>query len=217
MMATGLVPWYRERSLRWLLAWTALTTIIFWLPTVRGAFDGPSYRWGLFGFSGSGMAGAWWLPVLGSAAALTARSLAWRGGLRPASILIGAWHLALFAGVVYAAVSNPDDFRLQGDTMGIDISLALVGPALFGAGAALAIYVGVRALRGDIAARREPWTPSNSRWLGALLALLPVQFILLRLGSAGSTADQVGVLLTIGQWLLFGRAIRPQAGGPAPA
>lgn len=215
MMATGLVPWYRERSLRWLLAWTALTTIIFWLPTVRGAFDGPSYRWGLFGFSGSGMAGAWWLPVLGSAAALAARTLAWRGGLRPASLLIGAWHAALFAGVSYAAVTNPDDFRLQGDTMGINISLALVGPALFGAGAALAIFVGVRALRGDIAARREAWTPSNSRWLAALLALLPVQFILLRLGPAGSTADQVGVLLTIGQWLFLDRAIRPQAGDPA--
>jgi len=217
MMATGIVPWYRERSLRWLLGWTALTTIIFWLPTVRGAFDGPSYRWGLFGFSGSGMAGAWWLPVLGSLAALAARSLAWRGGLRPASLLIAAWHLMLFAGVVYAAATNPDDFRLQGDTMGINISLALVGPALFGAGAALAIYVGVRVLRGDIAARREAWAPSNTRWLVALLALLPVQFILLRYGSAGSTADQIGVLLTIAQWLLLDRALRPRAGGPATA
>ena len=215
MTTTGRVPWYRERSLRWLLTWTALTTIIFWLPTVRGAFDGPSYRWALFGFSGNGIAGAWWLPVLGSAAALTARCLAWRGGLRPASLLIAAWHFALFAGVVYAAVSNPDDFRLQGDTMGIDISLALAGPALFGAGAVLAIYVGFRVFRGDIAARRETWTPSNSRWLAALLALLPVQFILLRFGSAGSTADQVGVLLTIGQWLLFDRAIRPWAGDQA--
>jgi hypothetical protein len=217
MTAAGIVPWYRERSLRWLLTWTALTTIIFWLPTVRGAFDGPSYRWGLFGFSGNGMAGAWWLPVLGSVAALTARSLAWRGGLRPASLLIGAWHAALFAGVVYAAVTNPDDFRLQGDTMGINISLALVGPALFGAGAALAVYVGVRTLRRDIAARREAWTPSNTRWLAALLALLPIQFILLRLGSAGSTADQIGVLLTIAQWLLLDRALRPPAGGPADA
>jgi hypothetical protein len=213
MSASGIAPWYRERSLRGLLAWTALTTIIFWLPTVRGAFDGPSYRWGLFGFSGSGMAGAWWLPVLGSAAALTARSLAWRGGLRPASVLLAVWHVVLFAGVVYAAVTNPDDFRLQGDTMGINISLALVGPALFGAGAALAIYVAARAFRGGIAARREAWTPSNSRWLAALVALLPVQFILLRFGSAGTTADQIGVLLTIGQWLLFDRALRPRSGG----
>jgi hypothetical protein len=217
MTAAGIVPWYRERSLRWLLTWTALTTIIFWLPTVRGAFDGPSYRWGLFGFSGNGMAGAWWLPVLGSVAALTARSLAWRGGLRPASLLIGAWHAALFAGVVYAAVTNPDDFRLQGDTMGINISLALVGPALFGAGAALAVYVGVRALRRDIASRREAWTLSNTRWLAALIALLPVQFFLLRYGSADSTADQIGVLLTIGQWLLFDRAIRPRAVAQATA
>jgi hypothetical protein len=163
------------------------------------------------------MAGAWWLPVLGSVAALTARSLAWRGGLRPASLLIGAWHAALFAGVVYAAVTNPDDFRLQGDTMGINISLALVGPALFGAGAALAVYVGVRALRRDIASRREAWTLSNTRWLAALIALLPVQFFLLRYGSADSTADQIGVLLTIGQWLLFDRAIRPRAVAQATA
>jgi hypothetical protein len=212
MTAPGTVPWHRGRALRGLLAWTALTTIIFWLPTVRGAFDGPSYRWGLFGFSGSGTAGAWWLPVLGSAAALTARGLAWRGGLRPASVLLVAWHVTLFAGVVYAAATNPDDFRLQGDTMGINISLALVGPALFGAGAVLAIYVAVRAFRGDIAARREAWTRSNTRWLAALVALLPIQFVLLRSGAAGRGADQAGVLLTIGQWLLLDRALRPRSG-----
>jgi hypothetical protein len=104
------------------------------------------------------MAGAWWLPVLGSVAALAARRVAWRGGLRPASLLIAAWHLMLFAGVVFAAATSPDDFRLQGDTMGINISLALVGPALFGAGAALATYVGVRTFRGSSprAARLDP-------------------------------------------------------------
>jgi hypothetical protein len=110
---------------------------------------------------------------------------------------------------------QPDDFRLQGDTMGINISLALVGPALFGAGAALATYVGVRTFRGELAARREAWTPANTRWLTALLALLPIQFALLRIGTAGSTADQIGVLLTIGQWLLFDRALRPRSGAPA--
>jgi hypothetical protein len=215
MTATGSLPWYRDRALRWLLTWTALTTIIFWLPTVRGAFDGPSYRWGLFGYSGHGTAGAWWLPVLGSAAALLARSLVWRGAVRAGSLMIAAWHLALFAGVAYAAVTNPDDFRLQGDTMGIDISLALAGPALFGAGAALAVFVGVRTFRGELAARRAAWTRSNTRWLTALLALLPIQFVLLRYGSAGSTADQIGVLLTLGQWLLLDRALRPRSGAAA--
>ena len=27
------------------LGWFSLTTVIFWLPMIRGAFDGVSYQW----------------------------------------------------------------------------------------------------------------------------------------------------------------------------
>ena len=43
-----------DRLSRVALGWFGLTTIVFWLPTVRGAFDDPSYQWGLIDFSGRG-------------------------------------------------------------------------------------------------------------------------------------------------------------------
>ena len=35
--------------------------MVFWLPLVRGLFDGLSYEWGGFGFSGRGTIGCWHL------------------------------------------------------------------------------------------------------------------------------------------------------------
>lgn len=70
MSSRHLEGWAPDRLLRWLLAWTAFTKVVFWLATLRGAFDGTSYQWGLFGFGGRGVDGAYWLPVLGSAFAL---------------------------------------------------------------------------------------------------------------------------------------------------
>ena len=49
--------WRPDRLLRALLFWTALTTVLFRLPTVRGLFDGPSYQGGVFGFGGRGTGG----------------------------------------------------------------------------------------------------------------------------------------------------------------
>jgi len=39
-----------DRLMRIVLLWFSLTTVIFWLVTIRGAFDGSSYQWGLFGW-----------------------------------------------------------------------------------------------------------------------------------------------------------------------
>jgi hypothetical protein len=55
-------------------------------------------------------------------------------------------------------------------------------------------------------------TAPNTRWLVILTAALPLQFFLLRFGNRESLFDQVGVLLTIGQWLLVSRLFRPMAG-----
>src|SRR5690348_10797198 len=55
-----------DRFLQGLLLWTSLTTLIFWLPSVRGLFDGASYEWGAFGFRGRGIAGDYWFVATGS-------------------------------------------------------------------------------------------------------------------------------------------------------
>lgn len=202
------------RVLRGLLVWTACTTVIFWLPTVRGLFDGASYTWGLGGFGGAGVAGDYWFPVAGTAFALMLLVLGWRAPRLPFHIFFVGWHLLLAAVVLRAARSDPEGFRFRGDSLGIDVSLAWIGPLLFGLPAALAAWWAWRDLRSGTSTPVAPWAPQNTRWLVGLLLLLPVQFGLLRFGAPGSGADVAGVLLTILQWLLIGRALRPRA---APA
>jgi len=214
------MTWKPDFLLRALLAWTALTTLPLWLPLVRSFLDGDSYEWGLFGFRGLGLHGDLWLPALG-VALLAIRWLGWRGARMPFHVLLLLWLVPIGAGATYLSITRPEDFRFQGDTMGIDISLAPVGILLFGGFAVLAVFWVVRDLRAGQRRESPPWTRANKILVLGLLALLPLQLVLLRCGEPHGTADQIGVMLTILQWLLVGTAIRPRqaevglAGSPA--
>lgn len=193
------------------LHWFALTTVVFWLPAVRGAFDGRSYAWGLLGLGGRGMQGDYWFPLLGAAGALAVIVGGWRGRFW-AFVAAAAWSALLFVALTAGALSDPEALRFRGETLGIDISLAVAGPLLFGAGTVLAIFSAVRVRRRPA----ERPVRGGTRRLAVLAALCPVQFALFRSGAPGSLADQIGVLLTIAQWLLIGWAVRadtePRAG-----
>jgi hypothetical protein len=193
------------------LGWTALTTLVFWLPVVRGAFEGQSYAWGAFSLSGRGVTGDYWLPLVGAALALLVQWWGWRGGPRALLYpLLGGWHAALAVGAIYLSATRLDDFRFRGDTLGVDVSLRVAGPLFFSAWAIAAGWWVARDLRRP-PVPRPPWTAANRRRVVALAGLLPVQLVLLRLGSPESLADQLGVVVTIGQWLLVGHALRPAA------
>ena len=57
--------------------------------------------------------------------------------------------------------------------------------------------------------RSETWFGRAPR---ILIAALPLQLVLLRFGEPNGRLDQVGVLLTIAQWMLVGFALKPRAG-----
>jgi len=188
------------------LGWFSLTTLVFWLPTIRGAFDGESYQWGLVGLGGRGIGGDYWLPLTGSLVALAVTALA-RRERRWALWAIAVWSLLLTLALsVYMATSD-EDFRFRGDTLGIDVSLRWVGPIVLAAASVLTVVAATRL-------RQSPDRVSasgvlNRPWLAGLVLALPIQFALLRLGAPGSGLDQLGVLLTIVQWLLIGRIFTP--------
>ncbi|HSK81753.1 MAG TPA: hypothetical protein VLQ45_35205 [Thermoanaerobaculia bacterium] len=71
------MTWKPDPILRALLGWTALSTLIFWLPFVRGIFDGETYEWGLAGMGGTGISGDYWMPALGVALALSILAIFW--------------------------------------------------------------------------------------------------------------------------------------------
>jgi len=198
-----------DRLLQGLLLWTALTTLIFWLPSIRGLFDGASYEWGAFGFRGRGIAGDYWFVATGSLAAIALQFLAWRGPRAAFYVMFGGWHLYLAVATALAAIADPASLHFTGDTLGVDVSLAVAAPTFMGIAAALVLFWIVRDARGGISRPAlSAWSQKNTRWVLALAALLPMQLVLLRVGEPHGTTDQIGVLITIAQWFLLSIALR---------
>lgn len=207
--------WKPDRLLKAILIWTMFTLLLVWLPLVRGLMDGESYQWGLlfWGFQtgGRGVHGHYWLLVLQALFGIALLYLGWRGAQPPFPWLLLLWHIPLGVQATYNALSSPEDYRFRGDTLGVDVSLAWVGPLLFGGFALLSVLWVVRNLK----MRREKVVPEWNRANHVLLligvGLLPIQFVLLRYGEPHGTNDQVGVILTMLQWLLINLGLYPWA------
>jgi hypothetical protein len=56
------------------------------------------------------------------------------------------------------------------------------------------------------------WAKTNTTLLTISLAVLPLQYYLLRFGPPHDTTDAIGVFLTIAQWLLINIALARRGG-----
>jgi hypothetical protein len=203
--------WRPSLLLRILLWWTSIIFVTAWLPLIRCVFDGPTYEWGTsyfgYSFSGAGLAGDLWLPIAKTSLGLAILALGWRGARAAFGYLLVGWQAFGLADALHLALTRPDAFRFRGDTLGIDISLSWLAPALYALALVLAVTWLVRERDNGTAAPVE-WTSLNYRGLAALGAFLPVQFVLLRYGPVHGLTDQIGVVLTILQWFLIPVAIQ---------
>ncbi len=181
----------------------AFTFIIVWLPLVRSVLDGPSYQWGTsyFGwtFSGAGLAGDFWFLVVQAALALAALYLGFRRpGVFSYALLVG-W-LALGAASVAYAYFHDGGLVFRGDTLGVEVNLTLFAFALYAIALAAAVAAALLEHGGGARPPAFAWRTSNTVAFALAVALLPVQYLLLRYSSGQETADQVGVILTMVQW-----------------
>ena len=201
----------RDPLLLVILWWTALLAgILVWLPLVRGATQGNTYRWELAdGIGGRGVGGAYWLLVPGATFVLFLLYLGWRGGRRPFHWLLLGFHLPLAGAVTYAAWTHPQDFRFEGATVGVDVSLAVIGPVLF-CGMAVATIVWVVH---DLGTHRPrdlapwAWTRASRIRLLLLFAMVPLEIVLFRSGGIRSTQNLLGVVFVGWQWVLVNRIL----------
>jgi hypothetical protein len=209
--------WKPDRLLKAILIWTMITMLVVWLPLVRGVMDGDSYQWGnyFFGvqFRGHGVHGHYWFLLLQALFGITLLYLGWRGARKPFHWLLLLWHVSLGAQACYNAFTFPEDYRFRGDTLGVDVSLAWVGPLFFGGFALLSILWVVQ----DLRKRREKvvpeWTRANRILLLIAVGLLPIQLVLLRFGEPHGPTDQAGVILTMLQWVLINLGLYPWSSG----
>lgn len=203
------VAWQPDRLLHVLLTWTSLTTLVFWLPTIRGAFDGPSYEWGLAGMRGAGLSGDSWFPILGAALACWLVTRGWRGARTPFRWVFPAWHATLAVVVTERAIALGDRLTFEGATLGVSIPLQWIGPLLFGAVACAAICWARRDLRSSARLLVPPRDAINRSFASVLLGLLPVMLLLLRFGEPHGLTDQVGVIIACGFWFCLPGVLNP--------
>jgi hypothetical protein len=205
--------WRPDRFLRAILIWTMITLLVVWLPLVRGLMDGDSYQWGnsFWGFQigGRGLHGDYWVLLLQAAFGITLLYLGWRGAKQPFHWLLLLWLLPLGVQATYDALSSPEDYRFRGDTLGVDVSLAWVGPLFFGGFALLSLWWVIRDLRKGREKVTPEWNRANRILLLIAISLLPIQFVLLRYGEPHGPTDQVGVILTMLQWMLINLGLFP--------
>jgi hypothetical protein len=200
--------------LRGLLVWTALPFALFWLPLVRSVFDGQSYEWGAgwwgWRLGGAGVTGDLWYLILGTALGVTLLWSGWRGERAVLRWVLPVWFSLLLTNAVYWAWQDPGGFIFRGDTLGVELNLTWLAPGFHFVGLLLCL-AWLRQDRQVPASARvaAPWTPRNTRRIVALLALLPVQFLLLRQGEVHGASDIAGVLVTIAQWFALGWALAP--------
>ena len=184
-----------------LLIWSAVIFLPAWLITIRGRFDGESYGWEVSSrIRGRGTGGYYPIAPVTAAYGLMLLALGWRGSGRPFHLMLAAWHGPLSVAATVASRRNREALRVQGDTLGIDFSLADVAPALLG-GVAMGTAA-LAALEQNSEAqprRRKP----NRRLLALAAAIVPAQFLLLRAGEQNGLTDKLGVLLTIVQWIVI--------------
>jgi len=201
-----------DRLLGALLVWTTLLTgILFWLPLVRGLVEGSAYRWDLGGgIGGRGTGGDYWVLVVGIVFAFALLYLGRRGAPLPFHALLLSLHLPLATAVTWTALTRPEEFRFEGASLGVDISLAWLGPALFGGFAILALWWVVRDVRRRRVRTLVPWswTRLNAIRLTVIAVLFPVEAMLLR-GELGSVREAAGVAVTVSQWFILNRALNP--------
>ena len=205
--------WRPDRLLKAILIWTMITMIIVWLPLIRGLMDGDSYEWGnsFWGIQvgGQGVHGQYWLLLLQAIIGIAVLYFGWRGARQPFHWLLLLWHIPLGAQAIYDAISSPEDYRFRGDTLGVDVSLAWVGPLFFGGFALLSVLWVIRDLRRERDRTAPEWKRANYVLLLIAVSLLPIQFLLLRFGEQHGPGDQAGVILTMCQWVLINLGLFP--------
>ncbi|MBK7869154.1 MAG: ubiquinol cytochrome C oxidoreductase [Saprospiraceae bacterium] len=207
------------RSRNWLfnlmLFFVSFSFVLVWLPLLRCLFDGASYRWGQT-FFGVPIASQGIQPgilfLLASLVLYLALFYAfyWSANRKLFYGLLGAWWLISWGNFLFDILKE-GDAMFHGDTLNVHISVA-----------SIIIPIALLALVGTIFTIRKdrkmpdvsiPWNRRNRLMALLLLAPLPVQIILLISGEPHGTTDEIGVIITILQAILFPLIFIPKQQG----
>jgi signal transduction histidine kinase len=201
------MPYRQDRAMNTVLGWTVFTFAFPWLVFVA-SLAAPDFQWSFFGLGGSGTGGHFWLATLLVVFAALVFYLGWRGARRAFQSLVLAWHLALFALMVYGVWTLGDDMTFQAAAFGLRIPLSWIGPLVFGSIAVVTVLWVARDLRTPAPVLPTPsWRDLDRRALLLAILLAPVVLIALRLGPVDGALAKIGFLAAIVQWVAIAEAM----------
>lgn len=189
------------------MAWTVLTTVFLWTPTMRGLFRPDISTWAVLDVEGSGRSGSFWLFPTLAAVALLIFYLYGHNRLRPLfqTLLIG-WHSLLTFIVVTGVIRKGGTGFFEGAMWGIRIPLSvLVIP--FAGFLVLAITWIARERSSPHPREETKWTAVDLRALALAVLLLPVTIVLFRVGDGIDWPTRFATAATILQWILLTQAL----------
>ena len=194
------------------LAWTIVTTTFTWTPTMRLLLKPEISHWKIFDVAGSGSTGPFWILPLLATAALLLFYIEGRGRVRHLfhALLLG-WHLPITAALVYGSVLGSTEASFQGAMWGVNVPFAWLAPpfALF---AVLAVLLVVRETSGSLPVLVFAWRQIHWAKLGIAVLLLPVAFVLFRIGEGYDTMVMIATAATVLVWILLAEALgRPDS------
>jgi hypothetical protein len=196
------------------MGWTLFTTTFLWTPTMRMFLKPEVSQWSLFGLSGSGREGAFWVFPAAAGLALLLFYLEGRGRLRAlVHALLLAWHLPVTAALLYGAGVGGPDAVFVGAAWGWEVRLALLAVP-FVAFTSLAVVWTAREVGRGPSVERAGWTDVDRGPLVGAAALLPVATVLFRLGGEGFDAlVRLAIAANILQWVLLCTGLNGRTGG----
>jgi hypothetical protein len=157
--------------------------------------------WRIINMSGKGAMGQFWLLPLLVLLAMFIFYLEGRGKLRLLyHILLLSLHLSITIMLIYGGNSSNSSATFA--AWGIQISFTLLSlPFIFFS--ILAISLVVQEARGFIDFPQCGWNKINLKKIGFAALLLPVAFLLFRLGQNFNLTVKLAIVTTIIQWILL--------------
>lgn len=200
--------------------WIAFRTMLPWLVTFRLTLEGAGYSWGAdyFGhrFHSSGLARPDFLLVYALlAVGILMLALLRRHRFRVAGPLVVAY-LAVFAANAMYQLVRGEPVIFRGDTLDVTLNVSIVFFVLQFSMFAVAVlwWVGVRDV--DRGTGTPPLGPIRRGLLVVALAVIPAQIVLLVIGEPHALTDEIGVIVTLLNWVLLCAIFYPGAGYRSP-
>ena len=200
-----------DRLLGLLLAWVTFTAVFPTILLYRAALQ-PNYQWGMFGVTGVGLSAGYLVVLVATVWAWAIVVVRRRGTQPPFAALLVSWNAFLFASIIYGVLRFGSDVSFRGDTMGIEVRLAVVGPVVFGAFLLISVLWWWRHRTPTLLSAPSAWSRRAKLLMGIALALATAIAVLFVLGDGvdHTNYDRAAIVLVVAQCILVAAALDVQ-------